>query len=306
MCVGFVPFFVGAALASSVRRPQCEECVVLQKPATQVFLQISRSGQDLEGNSSKSNVSKDKDFSGLGVTRSVIAESIDVAVVGSGPLTDHDRELIATAQELYRFNSMPNLKMGEHVGTVFLRRDGYVGDRVWGLGGADGACPRITEANGIVIIGGGQSTGQGSAISQHKLVELRNKFSKVDVAKESCTQLTIDGHTYHSNLHKPNALFSTGFIGLSHVLNNSPLVKKGSKVHVFGMNWKKESVHSGGHPFDVEKKVVHECSQILVHETDGYFYKPRDESGKMRWSCEHNETPAKVEEVTALLQFALQ
>lgn len=235
-------------------------------------------------------------------SRTTGAESIDVAVVGSGPLSDHDRALIPSAKELYRFNSMPNMNMNERVGTVFLRRAGYSGDKIWGMKGASGACPRITEASGLVLI----AKGQGSPISEQKLQELKNQFGgQVIVSDQSSQQLTMYGHTYHSNAEKPNALFSTGFVGLSHVLHHSPLALNGSKVHVFGMNWKKESIHSGGHPFGLEKQAVYEHPQITVHETTEYFYKPHDESGKMRWTCEHNATAEKLLEVEDLFELAM-
>lgn len=211
-------------------------------------------------------------------------EPIDVAVVGSGPLTEHDRKIIGTAKELYRFNSMPNLNIGEHVGTVFLRRAGYAGDRIWGLSEHDSACPRIVDAVAIVLV----VNGQGKPISSEKLAQLRRAISRVEVAEESVKELTINGQTYHSRDFRADALFSTGFVGLAHVLNTSASVKKGSKVHVFGMNWNNHSIHSGGHPFDMEQKVIREHPQIVVHETGSDDYKPLDDSGKTRFECETN------------------
>lgn len=215
---------------------------------------------------------------------------IDVAVVGNGPLTDHDRGLINGAKEVYRFNSMPNLNKGEHVGTVFLRRVGYEGDKIWGLGRQRNMCPIITNAKAIVLV----VNGQGKPISPHKLAELRKEFSRVDVAEESCKEITINGHIHYSNAFKPEALFSTGFVGLAHVLNNSPSVLKGSKVHVFGMNWKNDSEHSGGHPFELEKQLVRGHPRIIVHETEFNVYKPIDILGKIRWKCEYNRADCRT------------
>lgn len=229
-------------------------------------------------------VSEPMDLAAFDSSKDNSDESIDVAVVGSGPLTDRDRQMIRTARELYRFNSMPNLNVDEPIGTVFLRRAGFAGDRIWGLDSRDGACPRIVDADAIILV----VNGQGRPVSPPRMAELYRQFSRVHVAEESVKELTINENTYRSNDFRPGALFSTGFVGLAHVLNTSPSVKKGSQLHIFGMNWNNHSIHSGGHPFDMEKKVIFNHPQIVVHKTESEDYKPHDDSGNVRWTCDGN------------------
>mmetsp|Transcript_59279 Transcript_59279/g.94077 ORF Transcript_59279/g.94077 Transcript_59279/m.94077 type:complete len:341 (+) Transcript_59279:61-1083(+) len=233
---------------------------------------MSRSTQDFSMARQLSNTIKNQGLRGL--ERS----EVSIAVVGSGPISEADRVMIGNAKEIYRFNSMNNLRRDEEVGTVFLRRGGYKGDTISGLPPSSRSCPLIEHADALLII-----MDPGPGLSSQRLHELRSRWPRVDVIEESPIGiLEIDGERVWPN----TAGWSSGFVGVAHVLKHSPLAKQGHKVHVFGMNWKHTSVHSGGHPWLKEKGVLVNTKSVVVHPANSYNYKPRNSTGKMMWMCE--------------------
>lgn len=218
--------------------------------------------------------------------------AIAVAIVGNGPLSEEDRLEIGGAQEVYRFNSMPNLRFGERVGRVFVRRAGDHGDEIWGVPYTRLYCPRIKEAEEVIIIVKGQGSG---FVSPAKLKWMRQHFARVEVAAESVKSVTIEGKTYRSDAKnrwsKYQQMFSSGFVGLAHVLKSSKAVARGSPVHIFGMNWKRESVHAAGHRnvLDIEEDTIRSAKKVVVHKAAADFYKPRNstDEDKVLWRCEN-------------------
>jgi hypothetical protein len=208
--------------------------------------------------------------------RGTESSQVSVAVVGSGPISETDRALIKNAMEIYRFNSMNNLRKAETVGTVFLRRGGN--GLLSGIPPSSGSCPLLEHANALRIV-----MDPGPGLSPAVLADLRSRWPSVEIIDEKPnTAAEIDGRFYFPNA----AGWSSGFVGVSHVLKHSPLVQQGHKVHIFGMNWKHTSVLSGGHPWMHEKEVLMNAKSIVIHPANTFNYKPRDSTGKMMWMCE--------------------
>jgi hypothetical protein len=217
--------------------------------------------------------------------RGASSSQVGVAIVGSGPISESDRDLIRNAREIYRFNSMNNLRKDEKVGTVFLRRGHNMECLVSGLPPNPGACPLIKHADALRII-----MDPGPPMDPLCVKDLKTGWPSVEVIEESPQgMLEIDGEEFRCTFANGNPNpggFSSGFVGVAYVLKHSRLVMQGQKVHIFGMNWKHTSAHSGRHPWWMEEDALANAKSVVIHPTSADTYKPRNKWGGDLMTCE--------------------
>jgi len=191
-----------------------------------------------------------------------VAQAEHIYVIGNGPILASDHNLIAQmpADWIYRFNGMNNLQPSEPVGNVFVRQ-GKKG--FWGLGDCRprsekqqlNICPRISEAKRLILVG-------SFDISESFTEVCAQTYPKALVSSVTrVEQLVWMGQEVNSE--NASRGFSTGFVGLVHVLDWHP---PPTQIHIFGMNWE---LKSSGHDMAQEKALIEQAPSawIKIHAT---------------------------------------
>ena len=189
-----------------------------------------------------------------------------VAVVGNGPITEADRQLINNFDIVYRFNDCKNMKKGDKI-THLVVRQTFIFHTVTGL---DTNFLPLKDAKNIIFIGKDKELYENI-----KLKNPNRNFSMIDVYEKitckfmNCNKKLIDNIKFNNiNIKQTDASWgpSSGFLVLADVTG------KYNNVHIFGMNWNFNWYMD--HDSSWEKdNILKLCKHCVIHKTKNDNYK---------------------------------
>jgi len=173
-----------------------------------------------------------------------------LAIVGNGPLTEDNRVAIRLfpAEDIIRFNAMPNLRFNEPVGRVYA--NAYRNGGWWGVTAA--VCSRIADAVEVVLFG----KPDDAFTRRSELIDKWGDKFTLGIA-DGC-HLEVDGRNLKATgAWKHNGGFSVGFKGIAYARWRYP----NAKLHIFGFTWANDDFH----PFAMEHAGVLQMKNVVVH-----------------------------------------
>lgn len=189
-----------------------------------------------------------------------------VAVVGNGPITEYDRQLINNFDIVYRFNDCKNMKKGDKI-THLVTRQTFIFHTITGL---DSNFLPLKDAKNIIFIGKDREL--------YEKIKLKNpdrNFSMIDVFEKitckfmNCNKKLIDNIKFNNiNIKQTNASWgpSSGFLILADVTG------KYNNVHIFGMNWNFNWYMDHDSSWEKEN-ILKLCKHCIIHKTKNDKYK---------------------------------
>jgi hypothetical protein len=180
-------------------------------------------------------------------------KQMNICLIGNGPLSEIDRTFIESSEcgQVWRFNDMKNMNLGERCDGRFVRSNGY---NYWGI-----INPPKFDVTNVPMIAIGESKLNLSPYKQlQKILIDTNIFSNCKDCFNSCsTDKSLNGWA-----------FSSGAIAISYFEGRRDV----ANLHIFGMNF----MFTLGSQHDKNQNVMVDscCTKCIVHKTYKNTYYP--------------------------------